>query len=120
VLRSAIGQGAAIGVLLPLFALYHGLDRLQVLGTAAGGTVLLLLRLHSDALWLPVSYYWSWNVCHTTLFSPMEAVPTLRPLAAHGPQLWVGRPREAEPELLSILIHLTIALLVWMRMRHGD
>lgn len=53
--RAAIGQGA-VGVLIPFFALYHGLDRLQVLGTATGGVV-LLLRLRSDALWLPIGYH---------------------------------------------------------------
>jgi membrane protease YdiL (CAAX protease family) len=118
VLRAAVGQRAAIGILIPFFALYHGLEALRVLGTAVPGATLLLLRLHSDALWLPVGYHWSWNVCQTALFGSADAVPSLRPLTLHGPRRWVGRPSEAEPGLLSIFIHLTVALVAWLCMRH--
>jgi hypothetical protein len=48
--RDALGHGKAMAVLIPGFALYHGLDPQQLLGMLAGGTALLLLRLHRDAL----------------------------------------------------------------------
>jgi hypothetical protein len=31
----------------------------------------------------------------------------------------MGRPGEPEPGLLSTLVHLTIALLIWLWMRRG-
>ena len=31
-------------------------------GMLAGGTTLMLLRLHTDALWMPVGYHWAWSV----------------------------------------------------------
>jgi membrane protease YdiL (CAAX protease family) len=118
VLRAAVGQGAAVGVVIPFFALYHGLDGFRILGTAAPGTTLMLLRLHRDALWLPVGYHWSWNICQSAIFGPVESMPSLRPLKVHGPPRWVGRPGEAERGLLSILIHLTVAVVAWLCMRH--
>jgi membrane protease YdiL (CAAX protease family) len=118
VLRAAIGQGAAVGVLIPFFALYHGLEALRLLGTAAPGATLMLLRLQSDALWLPIGYHWSWNVCQSAIFGPVESMPSLRPLKVHGPPYWVGRPGEAEEGLLSILIHLTVGVVAWLCMRH--
>lgn len=115
--REALGQGAAVGVLIPAFALYHGTDPQQMLGMAAGGTVLMLLRLQSDALWLPIGYHWAWNVLQTAVFGPAENVPAIRPLQVHGPSLWVGCPGSPEPGLLNTLIHLTLALMVWLWMR---
>ena len=71
----------AVAVLIPGFALYHGLDPQQVLGMLAGGTTLMLLRLHSDALWLPLGYHWAWNVLQTAVFG------------APGPHPRFGRSR---------------------------
>jgi len=51
--REALGQGKAMAVLIPGFALYHGLDPQQVPGMLADGATLMLLRLHTDALWMP-------------------------------------------------------------------
>jgi membrane protease YdiL (CAAX protease family) len=115
--REALGQPAAIGVLIPAFALYHGLDPQQVLGMAAGGTALMLLRLQSDALWLPIGYHWAWNVLQTAVFGPSHDVPAIRPLQVHGPELWVGQQGQPEPGLLNTIIHLTMALLVWLWIR---
>jgi membrane protease YdiL (CAAX protease family) len=117
--REALGQRVAVGVLIPGFALYHGVDPQQLLGMAAGGAVLMLLRLQSDALWLPTGYHWAWNVLQTAVFGPSGDVPTVRPLQVHGPYLWVGRPGSPEPGLLNTLIHLTMALLVWLWIRRN-
>jgi membrane protease YdiL (CAAX protease family) len=116
-LRAALGQRRAVAVLIPFFALYHGVEPQLFLGMAAGGTVLIVLRLHSDALWLPIGYHWAWNVLQTALFGPPDAEPSVRPLHVHGPARWMGRPGYPEPGLLSTLISLTMALLVWVRMR---
>ncbi len=108
-----------MAVLIPGFALYHGLDPQQVLGMLAGGTTLMLLRLHSDALWLPLGYHWAWNVLQTAIFGAPGSAPSIRPLQVHGPERWMGRPGAPEPGLLSTLVHLVIALLLWLWMRRS-
>ena len=65
---------------------------LPALGLMANGTVLILLRLHSDALWLPIGEHWAWNVLQATIFGPPEADPAIRPLHVHGAEPWMGRP----------------------------
>jgi CAAX protease family protein len=79
----------------------------------------MLLRLHSDALWLPIGYHWAWNVVQTAVFGAPDASPCLRPLHVQGPYRWTGRPGHPEPGLLSTLIHLAVALLVWLGMRRA-
>jgi membrane protease YdiL (CAAX protease family) len=78
--REALGQSKAVAVLIPGFALYHGLDPRQILGMLAGGTTLMLLRLHGDALWLPVGYHWAWNVLQIAVFGAADSAPSIRPL----------------------------------------
>jgi uncharacterized protein len=85
----------------------------------AGGTTLMLLRLHSDALWLPVGYHWAWNVLQTAIFGASDSAPSLRPLHVHGPERWMGKPGAPEPGLLSTLVQLVMALLVWLWMRRS-
>ena len=79
----------------------------------------MLLRLHSDALWLPIGYHWAWNVLQTAVFGPPGTAHSLRPLQVHGPERWVGRPGQLEPGLLSTLVHLVMALLLWRWMRRA-
>jgi membrane protease YdiL (CAAX protease family) len=118
--REALGQSKAVAVLIPGFALYHGLDPQQILGMLAGGTTLMLLRLHTDGLWLPVGYHWAWNVLQTAVFGAPGSAPSLRPLLVQGPERWMGRPGAPEPGLLSTLVHLVMALLLWLWMRRGS
>jgi Type II CAAX prenyl endopeptidase Rce1-like len=90
--REALGQGKAVAVLIPGFALYHGLDPQQVLGMLAGGATLMLLRLHTDALWMPVGYHWAWNVLQTAIFGTSDSAPSVRPLQVQGPSAgWANR-----------------------------
>jgi membrane protease YdiL (CAAX protease family) len=120
--RPAMGQTATIGVLVVLFALYHGVGRRQVLGLvgmAAAGMMLTLFRLRSDAIWLPFGYHWGWNVLQTAIFGPADGAASIRPLHVHGPSLWVGRPGHPEPGLLSTLIMLAVAFIVWFKMQRG-
>jgi membrane protease YdiL (CAAX protease family) len=77
--REALGQGKAMVVLIPGFALYHGLDPQQLPGKLAGGATLMLLKLHTDGLWMPVGYHWGWNVLQTAIFGASESAPSLRP-----------------------------------------
>jgi hypothetical protein len=68
--REALGQGKAVTLLIPGFALYHGLALQQVLGILAGGpTLMLLRRLHSNTLWLPVGYH---RLLKNTLVLPVR------------------------------------------------
>src|SRR6476659_4508278 len=85
----------------------------------AGGTTRMLLRLHSDALCLSVGYHWAWNVLQTAVFGAPGTAPSIRPLQVHGPERWMGRPGAPEPGLLSTLVHLAMALLVWLWTRRG-
>jgi membrane protease YdiL (CAAX protease family) len=118
-IREALGEGKAIAILIPGFALYHGVDRRRLVGMLAGGTTLMLLRLHTDALWMPVGYHWAWNTLQTAVFGQSETAPSIRPLHVHGPKRWTGKPGEPEPGLLSTLVHVIMALLVWLWMRRG-
>src|SRR5687768_5404894 len=59
--------GGAAGILIPLFALTHGTNGQVLLGQAALGTALTLLRVRSGGLWLPIGYDWAWNVVQTAL-----------------------------------------------------
>jgi membrane protease YdiL (CAAX protease family) len=118
-LQTAFGTGKAIAIVIPLFALLHELNGQVLIGQAALGTTLLMLRLQSNGIWLPIGYHWAWNVTQTAIFGPTGAAPSIRPLQVHGPYLWVGRPGLPEPGLLSTLIALVIALIVWLWMRRA-
>ena len=37
----------------------------------------------------------------------------------HGPERWMGKPGQPEPGLLSTLVHLVMALLLWLWMRRS-
>src|SRR5690242_16435017 len=89
--REALGQGKAVALLMAGFALYHGLDPKHLLGMLAGGTTLMLLRLHTDALWMPVGYHWATNVLQTAIFGAPGSAPSIRLLQVQGPQRWMGQ-----------------------------
>lgn len=118
-LQTAVGTGRAIAIVIPLFALLHELNSQVLIGQAALGTTLLMLRLQSNSIWLPIGYHWAWNVTQTAIFGPAEGMPSIRPLQVHGPYLWVGRPGLPEPGLLSTVIALVMALIVWLWMRRA-
>jgi membrane protease YdiL (CAAX protease family) len=118
-LQKAFGTGRAIGIVIPLFALLHELKGQVLIGQAALGIILLMLRLQSNGIWLPIGYHWAWNVTQTAIFGPAGAAPSIRRLQVHGPYLWVGRPGLPEPGLLSTLIALVMALIVWLWMRRA-
>ena len=95
-------------------------DRIAALGMLAGGATLMLLRLHTDALWMPVGYHWAWNVLRTAIFGAADSAPSIRSLRVHGPERWMGKPGEPEPGLLSTLVHLAMALLIWLWMWRAE
>jgi uncharacterized protein len=115
-MRAAIGLWGAAGVVTVLYVVSHGLNSQTLLGQTALGIVLLLLRLQSGSLWLPVGYHWAWNYIQTGVLGAPDAEPSLRPLRIQGPYMWTGRPGYPEPGLLSTLVHFLVALLVlvWM------
>ena len=55
----------------------------------------------------------------TTVFGVSESAPSIRPLQVHGLARWMGQPGQPEPGLLSTLVHLVIALLVWWLLWRG-
>jgi membrane protease YdiL (CAAX protease family) len=115
-LRRAIGWWGAGSVMTVLYAVGHGLNSQIFIGEAALGTTLLLLRLRSGGLWLPIGYHWAWNYLQTGILGAPDAEPSLRPLQVQGPALWTGRPGHPEPGLLSTLINLIVALgiILWI------
>jgi membrane protease YdiL (CAAX protease family) len=121
--RPKLGQDMTVAVLTVLFALYHSIGRQQLLGLsgmAAAGLALIQLRIQSDALWLPIGYHWAWNILQTAIFGSAGAAPSIRPLHVDGPYIWVGRPGSPEPGLLSTLIQLLVAVLVFLWMRRSS
>jgi membrane protease YdiL (CAAX protease family) len=116
VLREAVGQPIAIGILVPLFALAHAGSAQVRLGQAALGSALMALRLSSGSIWAPLGYHWAWNVVQTALLGPTDGMPSLRPLTVTGPYTWIGRPGHPEPGLLSAIVQGCVALgvgLIW-------
>lgn len=109
--REALGQGKAVAILIPGFALYQGLDPQQLIGMLAGDATLMLLRLHTDALWMPAGYHWAWNVLQTAFFGTPGSAPSIRPVHLHGPERWMGWPGQLEPGLLSTRARLVRVLL---------
>lgn len=122
-LRQAWGDAAAAGTLVLLFAAFHQLTPQVLLGQTALGAALMALRLSSDGIWLPLGYHWAWNVTQTAILGAPDSLPSLRPLEAHGPYLWLGRPGYPEPGLLTTLANLGVAGAVFVisrLRRHGS
>lgn len=104
---------ALAGALLTLFfGAAHGLKPQTLAGEAALGLALLALRRSSGGLWASVGYHWAWNAMQTAVLGPADGPPSLRPLEANGPPLWLGRPGHPEPGLLMLLVNLAVAALV--------
>lgn len=112
VTRAAIGTAPAALMLTALFAIYHPWRAQVLFGEAALGLALLALRGQSGDIWLPMGYHWAWNVSQTALLGPADGPPSLFPIVATGPYLWVGRPGYPEPGLLMAGINLLVALLI--------
>ncbi len=116
---ATVGTPAAIVSTTTAFALGHGPGTMMFVGQGVVGGALLALRLASDSLWLPIGYHFAWNVLQTSIFGPLDALPSLLPLQTQGPRSWLGRPGYPEPGLLSTLVHLAvtagITLWTWYR-----
>jgi membrane protease YdiL (CAAX protease family) len=115
-LALALGRPFADGVLVSLFALFHPLKPLTLVGEAALGLTLVALRDYNGDIWMPVGYHWAWNTLQAAIFGPADGPPSLRPLVVHGPAQWVGRPGHPEPGYLSTLVNLAVAvgMFVWL------
>jgi membrane protease YdiL (CAAX protease family) len=124
-LRQAIGGWGAAAILIPLFAIGHGLtlDLIKLQGFMITGAVLTLMRVQSGSIWFGVGYHWMWNFMQTGLFGPAEAEPSLRPMQLDGPYQWVGKPGSPEPGLLSTVIQCAVGVgigLLWLAKKRRD
>jgi membrane protease YdiL (CAAX protease family) len=122
-LRAALGTDGAATLLIPLFAVYHG-TRPQVLaGMSIGGACFTLMRLTTGDIWLGLGYHWAWNVMQTAVYGPIDGLPSLRPIEVHGPPAWVGRPGQAEPGWVAILVSFGVTIFAastwWSRRRRA-
>ena len=63
-----------------------------MLGEAASGLALLVLRIKSGDIWLPMGYHWAWNVTQTALLGPVDGLPSLLPLMVTDPYAWLAGP----------------------------
>jgi len=116
---ASAGSGTCYETSLARSRSNHAGDRIAALDMLVGGATLMLLRLHTDALWMSVGYHWAWNVFQTAVFGEPHSAPSIRPLRVHGPERWMGQPGQPELGLLSTLVHLVIALLVWWLLWRG-
>lgn len=114
----ALPRPLADSVLLALFALFHPLKPLTLVGEAALGLALLALRDRHGDIWMPVGYHWAWNTLQAAVFGPADGPPSLRPIVVHGPAEWVGRPGHPEPGYLSTLVSLAVAAGVFVWSQH--
>jgi uncharacterized protein len=122
VLSAAVGQPAAIAILVPLFAATHPRSLPVLTAQAMAGVMYTTLRLATNDIWVPIGYHWAWNLVQTAILGPADGMPSVRPLEITGPERWVGRPGHPEPGLLTMLVHAAMAvgvgLVGWMRRRH--
>ncbi|MEP7189468.1 MAG: CPBP family intramembrane glutamic endopeptidase, partial [Roseiflexaceae bacterium] len=91
-LRAATGTGASAGILIPLFALYHGFSPRVLVGMSVAGTLFTVLRLQTHGVWFGIGYHWAWNVMQTAVFGPPDGLPSIRPLHVQDSSAWMGRP----------------------------
>ncbi len=119
-LQPAVGLPIAATLLTVLFALAHGSESLSLIGQSASGALLMVLRLTSGSLWLPIGCHFGVSYAQTALMGPPDGPPSLLPMQNHGPKLWLGRPGYPEPGLLTALAYLVATagvVLVWWRGR---
>ncbi|NOK61450.1 MAG: hypothetical protein GFH27_549311n143 [Chloroflexi bacterium AL-W] len=117
-LRQAYGTGPAATFMIALFALIHRWTWLSFVGHSAAGLALTVMRLRTGTIWMSVGYHWFWNYIQLGVFGAADLAPSVRPLRVHGPRRWTGRPGHPDPGLLSMCIHLSVALafgLSWWR-----
>jgi len=117
-LQASIGTTGATLVLVPLFAAGHPLHPLVLVGQSMLGLLCTAQRLSTNSIWFGVGYHWAWNAMQSAVFGQSDALPSIRPLKVHGPEIWVGRPSHPEPGLLSTLIHLiglAVISVVWWK-----
>jgi hypothetical protein len=123
VLDDAVGRTAALGILIPLFGIYHTLKPWRIVMYAIFGLFLNLLRLHTGSLWVGLGYHWVWNSMQTAVFGPPGGLPSLKTMRVHGPEAWIGRLGHPEPGWLVILIQVAgivgIGLSRWYRKRQA-
>ncbi len=113
----AAGRPLAVAGLTLLFAAGHGFEWQVLIGQSAMALALTALRLRYNSLWVPMGYHFGWNMVQTAVFGPPDALPSLRLMEVHGPDLWMGKPGYPVPGLLMTIANLTMALLVWIAWR---
>jgi membrane protease YdiL (CAAX protease family) len=122
-LRAAVGTGATAGLLIPLFALYHGFRPRVLVGMSVAGTLFTVLRLQSHGVWFGIGYHWAWNLMQTGVFGPPDGLPSIRPLHVHDDaSARMGRPGFPEPgwlpTLVSLAVTITAGTIWWLQSRH--
>jgi membrane protease YdiL (CAAX protease family) len=121
-LRAAVGTGATTGLLIPLFAVYHGFRPRVLVGMSIAGTLFTVLRLQTHGVWFGVGYHWAWNLMQTGIFGPPDGLPSIRPLHVQDDaSAWMGRPGFPEPgwwpTLVSLAVTIAAGTIWWLRSR---
>jgi hypothetical protein len=103
-LRAVVGTGATAGLLIPLFAVYHGFRPRVLVGMSIAGTLFTVLRLQTHGLWFGVGYHWAWNVMQTAVFGPPDGLPSIRPPPSYESLSGTGaHPRRRQPSCRQAL-----------------
>jgi membrane protease YdiL (CAAX protease family) len=92
-----------------LFGYYHSYNHWVAWNEVAIGAPLMMLRIASGSIAMPLGYHWAWNFMQSGVFGPSDGAPSLRPIHVHGPSHWIGRPGYPEPGLLSTIVNLLVA-----------
>ncbi len=120
-LQLAIGTPFSAVFLTGLFALAHGTESLSLIGQTGSGLLLMVVRLTSGSLWMPIGCHFGISYVQTALLGPPDGPPSLLPMQNHGPKLWLGRPGYPEPGLLAAIMYVVATLWVvlawWYRER---
>ncbi len=117
----AIGQPAALLLLVPMFGFHHSFANLdQIVTYAMAGSTLTVLRLASGDVWLPAGFHWAFNITETALFGNPVWHPSIRPRTFTGTPFWMGTDERLGMLLILIQAAIAAAVLAHSRTRRAS
>lgn len=119
-LRHGYGVMGALIISSILFGLVHsanpGASFAGFLGTTAAGVVMGYSYLVTERLWMPMGIHFAWNLAEGTIFGfPVSGAdfPSYIHQKLIGPPLWTGGEFGPEAGLMTPLVLILGALVIW-------